>query len=327
VWDYKAAGFEPTTFDTYANFAIAMQGPAGSVIHLDNFRVSGAPPVPPQYIATTVFSWETPDNPATGDVNEQFEGWQSGFSTDHVHSISTKGATDGTFALQIDRTGLANGFTWGSEVSYNAADGPADQQAISNLVNLLNGAHAIEFDVTYDDFLNTPSWTKFGLHITDQRGEDVFPFFQAEGNFIDGLPAPGTEFTVRIPLASMVDVSDAQLGSLADVGLNPATQFLRIGMSVNTDGGGLYQIDNFRVLRGLQGDFNGDNVVDAADFAAWEDAFGAADGLDGGDLLAWQREFGTSLGATATSQGVPEPATAALVAGCVLLGGFRRRRS
>ena len=329
VWDYKAAGFNPTEFNAWATFQIVLQGPSGSVIHFDNLRVLGGPPQPPKYVESTIFSWETPDNPATPGVDERFEGWESSFSTDHVHAISTLGATDGTHALQIDRTGLGSGFTWGSQVEYAGGTGnPAGQADINNLVNLINGAHAIAFDVAFDDFLASPTWTKFGVHLTDQRPGDVFSFFQAEGSFIDGLPEPGTTYQVQIPLSAFTDASAAKLGTLAAVGLDPATEFLRLGLSVNTDGGGLYQIDNLRIVREaapLAGDFNNDGQVDAVDFVQWQGAFGGASGRQGKDLLAWQREFGTVLSNSVATATVPEPASLALAALGLLARGRRRR--
>jgi hypothetical protein len=74
----------------------------------------------------------------------------------------------------------------------------------------------------------------------------------------------------------------------------------------------------------LAGDFNQDDVVDAADLAVWRGAFGAsgdgdADGdsdTDGDDFLTWQRQFGaTPSPGAAVVQAIPEPHAAAL-AGC-----------
>ena len=46
AWNYKAAGFAPAAGNTYASFQINLQGPRGSVIHLDNLRVANAIPEP-----------------------------------------------------------------------------------------------------------------------------------------------------------------------------------------------------------------------------------------------------------------------------------------
>ncbi|MEN1681090.1 MAG: choice-of-anchor M domain-containing protein [Planctomycetota bacterium] len=87
------------------------------------------------------------------------------------------------------------------------------------------------------------------------------------------------------------------------------------------------------------GDFNGDGVVDAADFTVWRDNLGATeDGLvlggngDGGqvdnsDYLLWRGLFGTQYPAagSASTSPTPEPSTAAL-SGIGLLGLSRRGR-
>lgn len=77
---------------------------------------------------------------------------------------------------------------------------------------------------------------------------------------------------------------------------------------------------------GLDGDFNGDEVVDGADFLEWQRG-NSPNGLNSGDLQLWKDNFGETL-ATIAGAPVPEPATwgmAALAAGAALL--VRRRRS
>jgi hypothetical protein len=101
----------------------------------------------------------------------------------------------------------------------------------------------------------------------------------------------------------------------------------------------------FTSLPGILGDYNGDDVVDAADYSTWRDAFGqnvtpgsGADGslngiVDDADLDVWRQNFGAvtnSAGATASSlssQTAPEPSAFAslLVPAMLLFGRFRRR--
>jgi GH25 family lysozyme M1 (1,4-beta-N-acetylmuramidase) len=78
----------------------------------------------------------------------------------------------------------------------------------------------------------------------------------------------------------------------------------------------------------VAGDYNGDNVVDAADYTAWRNTMGqsvkvglGADGnlngtIDAGDYNVWKAKYGTSgAGGGAISQSaVPEPASIILVA-------------
>jgi len=73
---------------------------------------------------------------------------------------------------------------------------------------------------------------------------------------------------------------------------------------------------------GLAGDFNGDGIVDAADFTVWQDNLGAGDesslfgngdglnGVDAGDLALWQANFGMASEASGGGSAnvvVPEP--------------------
>ncbi len=77
----------------------------------------------------------------------------------------------------------------------------------------------------------------------------------------------------------------------------------------------------------LAGDYNGDSVVDAADYVAWRSAegqsvtpFSGADGngdglIDAGDYDVWRTNFGFTVsgsGSSIGSQNVPEPAIALL---------------
>jgi hypothetical protein len=88
------------------------------------------------------------------------------------------------------------------------------------------------------------------------------------------------------------------------------------------------------------GDFNGDHVVDAADYTVWRNSFGsttnlAADANGNGsvgteDYELWKAHFGESLsGLVGATAAVPEPATllfaAGVFAGGVLLSWRRRQ--
>jgi hypothetical protein len=91
----------------------------------------------------------------------------------------------------------------------------------------------------------------------------------------------------------------------------------------------------------LPGDFNGDTVVDAADYTVWRDNLGASDesslngngdglgGVDALDYAYWKSNFGNSgSGAGAFAGGaVPEPATWLLLVLAGAAVGMRRRHS
>jgi hypothetical protein len=97
-------------------------------------------------------------------------------------------------------------------------------------------------------------------------------------------------------------------------------------------------------LPGLDGDYNANGTVDAADYSRWRDTLGqsvpAGTGADGdgngtigtGDYTVWKNNFGTSLGAGAIAAGtvsdaVPEPSAFILfIIGGLILRGWRVRR-
>ncbi len=92
----------------------------------------------------------------------------------------------------------------------------------------------------------------------------------------------------------------------------------------------------------LVGDYNGDGFVDAADYTVWRDTLGqsgmnlAADGNNDGtinqlDYGIWRANFGNSQAAAAvtlapTANGVPEPATTAMLAVAAAMAACLRRQ-
>lgn len=89
------------------------------------------------------------------------------------------------------------------------------------------------------------------------------------------------------------------------------------------------------------GDYNGDHVVNAADYVLWRDTFGqsatagqGADGnansmIDDGDYAFWRTRFGNVVpgtGAVANSMSVPEPGAVVLIGAALCLLGLHRAR-
>ncbi len=90
-----------------------------------------------------------------------------------------------------------------------------------------------------------------------------------------------------------------------------------------TSSDGTFNLEAF-TPSGIEGDYNEDQKVDAADYVLWRknpDAFGGAGGYD-----IWKQNFGASVGAGTGSQ-VPEPASLSIVLlGMVGFGLLHRRR-
>ncbi len=93
------------------------------------------------------------------------------------------------------------------------------------------------------------------------------------------------------------------------------------------------------VSPGIAGDFNNDGTVNLADYAVWRDTLGstvslAADGngnnvVDSGDYTVWKNNFGqtTAFAAMPTTSSVPEPATASIAIGAMILLAVSARTS
>jgi hypothetical protein len=348
-------------------------GPQGAVAYLDNLRFAPAAPSVP----VTMFSWEGTE-----------EGWSdcglgcgdtppSGHTGSHIHTVvnNSPAATDGTHVLRIDNTrqndpvlfpsGLA--FHWGSTFQLNsniAPDGeppvidPVVQSRINELKAIINSASAFAFDVHFEDLFNgnahdpfapPPTFVRFALAMTDGTGS----FFQAEGTALAGTPDPNADDTFEYVIGTniMTDVSTS-LGILSDVGLAESNQ-LNIILAVNSDGGLLADIDNFRAIIAvdLSADFDNDGDVDGDDLPVFQASYGVndnadADGngvTDGRDFLIWQRTFGndatqsvvnfsaSDLALLGIGTTVPEPTTALMfcfgVSIAIVARGARREKA
>ena len=86
-------------------------------------------------------------------------------------------------------------------------------------------------------------------------------------------------------------------------------------------GTGLLQVST--LVEPIPGDFNGDDSVNAADLAMWQDEFGQPD-RGGADFLTWQKNLGATAGLHAATQSIPEPSTL-LLSGCFIAYGFCHR--
>ena len=176
----------------------------------------------------------------------------------HVHSITTTGATDGTHALQIDRTGTPSGFTWGSSYTLNSVVqsgpsqtiDPAIQAKIDSLIGKINAADRVAFDVTYkyqDQFpIPNPTYTGFGLFFADDAGHQ-YQYTGSAGTINVAAATNQTTATLQINLADFVDYNNNAL-TLKNTGLSVGSHGLQIALSTGTDGAQIYQIDNFRLV-------------------------------------------------------------------------------
>lgn len=105
----------------------------------------------------------------------------------------------------------------------------------------------------------------------------------------------------------------------------------QVAAEIEGDSGFPYEFEE------TSGDFDQDGDVDGRDFLLWQRGFGITSGaepidgdsngdgdVDGGDLEVWQSQYG--WGTLASVSTVPEPASAMLITGLLVLMALRRSR-
>jgi len=174
-----------------------------------------------------------------------------------------------------------------------------------------------------------------------------------------GLMAPDSLFHVRFEIngtpggeSYVLKVSNSGITWLQDgatshpwvpgaPGIN-VLSFLTDASSFFGGGASNVYLDNLVVVNNDlsplgNGDYNGDSVVDGADFLLWQRTFGtivpAGSGADGNgngtvddpDLTIWQGHFGTVVAAPSAAS-IPEPTTFVLLSGAVVFAAAALRR-
>jgi hypothetical protein len=126
------------------------------------------------------------------------------------------------------------------------------------------------------------------------------------------------------------DITDAQSGDKFAIGVKAKDGSISFGNS----GLSGFSFDILPAAPGLTGDYNGDSLVDAADYTVWRDTLtqvvtpgDGADGdnsgvIDAGDYTVWVNNYGS----LAPSSSIPEP-TAVMLAALALMGASRARRT
>ena len=297
-----------------------------------NFLPSGAVQAD---IITPLYSFET--------IGEN--GGPDGFVANDggIYTQSTIGATHGQYSLKVDLAAMCCSFVG----------------AITDIIPLaLNnppGVDYILFDLTLTQEFGPapplpPGFADIGVTVFGSSKPD-YPGGQQDGlqaQFLDyepvGSKAVGTYTDIRIDL----DISflghplTGDPGSFNDIfGLPDSPNIndviptgfqLYFNKSVGPPYPLLLYIDNIRTGRitaGLPGDFNGDSVVDAADYTVWRNNLGSDFDLNGNgnetgpsmgivdqdDYLLWKQEYGAGFPGAGglSSVAAPEPGSAILL--------------
>jgi hypothetical protein len=199
-------------------------------------------------------------------------------------------------------------------------DRTTDADTIVNVGDIGAGWH------TYEAFI-TPTEIK----LTVDLFRDGFKNVRDEaGAIVIGSGVEGVDAELILPVSTL------------PVGFNN----LRIGgpSGASSPGTGAVGFDNI-LLETLavsvptnNADFNGDNIVDGADFLIWQKGFGTGNSLATGDangdlavtdadLTIWKNQFGTDpTPAVAAVGAVPEPTTVALAGLALVAAGLAARR-
>lgn len=132
-------------------------------------------------------------------------------------------------------------------------------------------------------------------------------------------------------------VSESQVGLPLELRIGMREQDAELDALVLSTDSGLTPSELDALFDTLQGDYNNDGLVDAADYSVWRDTLGdtgaglAADGngdgeVNAGDLTVWQTAYGSSAGSPPPTNAVPEPLGVSLALMAALLATTREQR-
>ncbi|WP_442484151.1 LamG-like jellyroll fold domain-containing protein [Aeoliella sp. SH292] len=181
--------------------------------------------------------------------------------------------------------------------------------------------------------LSFSGWTS--LDFTNYGGANVWTALgRTNSELSEGAAGDGA----LIPAGASISLGNAYNKNLNSQDLRFSFQLAGAPSSaVPFTSGGVYYVDV------LQGDFNGDGIVNLADYTVWRDNLGAANEnalngagsgnnvVDAADYALWKSQFGVGAGglASVTSghSAVPEPGTIAVLASTMLLASLAGTRS
>lgn len=238
-------------------------------------------------------------------------------------------APDGIFMAKM--FGPFSGGPDASGVLQNVVASPG-QTFEASLLSLTPGA---------DSIAGNENFTALAISFLDASGNEIQEAFADPGNIVD---TNGVEF----PLLDGRDVNmpeDVFVKGTASAIAPAGTAYARMSVFfiqiANEGGAAWYDDAQLRLLEaiplaGLDGDYNADGVVDAADYTVYRDNLGldssALNGNGSGsatvvaaDYNLWVANYGTSL-SVSTSAAVPEPSSLALLATMALFAQRKRVR-
>ncbi len=288
------------------------------------------------------------DNPFAGVANTIEEVWAYGLRNPHKFSwdtVSGKMLIADIGQLNIEEINLGQA---GANYGWSEREGTFDLVS-TNVVDTLPGNHATDnftypvaqYDHDFDNnnsvdslFAVTGGFVYRGDAVPALRGKYFFgdfseiddPIFVADidelvqredfsnlSNLNDGLLAP-------IEAVQLTDngspISFLQLVRNASGNQGLGRHDLRYGLGPDNE---IYvlnkrdgRVRRFASVSGLlEGDFNGDGEVDAADYTVWRDGLGEM--YSQADYQVWANNFGATSSSASSSAAVPEPTSSLLM--------------
>lgn len=237
-------------------------------------------------------------NPGFDENGGSLDGWDSFGNTIGNVSASNSLPNDGTHALKV----------------FGQFTGGANSSGVSQGVAVQEGVM-----VRADAIAQSPAWDT--LSGKDNEVTMTIEFFSSFG------AASGSNSSLGEVSQLIHDGSNEQgewldhtLQAIAPENAVEARLSFHFDQ-IDNDNGAIW-IDSASLVleEALAGDYNGDGVVDAADYAVWRDGAAPVDGQAGYDL--WAANYGATAAVIATA--IPEPGGLAVLAS--LAAGVSRRR-
>jgi hypothetical protein len=232
-------------------------------------------------------------------------------------------------------TGLNPGDTYSMKFrSYDPTDGRSPSSPPGSTYALTSNLAALDgFAVPLQTFILGSGWLESPLDSDGDPNGSVDPVIM----FDPAASTSGLADAVRLGVDFFYQSATANNGQAEEFYIDD----LEITVTSDSPTATIFLPDGTSVLvnaaAGLPGDFNGDEVVDAADYTVWRDNLGALDettiagngdglnGVDAADYGVWKGAFG-SPGSAGIASSVPEPSSLLLLAIGVAATGCRRRR-
>jgi hypothetical protein len=262
----------------FGPWSFAFSGDGIGLIHPPQFVDNG--PLPGNSLGAPAFALSTGDRPYFTDTSEVQRNFVAPLGIGQTFSADLDGS---------DLNPSAIGFTIGNTFDLYGTNGTERFSLFTN-----NQYHSDHWTATGDADTAIPAGSSF--HID-------FKLVTTDSYDLRLSPIGG-----GAPYFTQTGVSLAGTSGLA-------INRLRIsdyGTGSSTDGGKEFFFDNLVVSGPIPGDFNNDNVVDAADYVFWR-----KNGLDANSYDLWRVHFGQMASGNALLTGpsqfvVPEPKSAML---------------